>query len=153
MPPTRSASQATRSVRLVAEFLSDEWIAAMGAAASDASPDASSGDALVVEPLVRDVPGRGDVRYRVTCDTVVRSVTRAGDGAGSSDVCIETDYSTAAALARGELNAQTALADGRLRVSGDLARLAAHAGALAGLGDLFAAVRATTTFAPAGSAD
>jgi hypothetical protein len=132
----------------VAAFLSDEWIAAMDAAARDASAGATAADCLVVEPIVRGVPGRGDVRYRVTCDTVVRSVTASPEGE-PADVRIETDYSTAVALARGRLNAQAALADGLLRVSGDLARLGAHAGALARLGDLFTAVRATTTFATA----
>ena len=44
------------------------------------------------------------------------------------------------------MNAQAALADGRLRVSGDVARLAAHAAALARLDDVFAAVRASTTY-------
>jgi hypothetical protein len=133
----------------VAEFLSDEWIAALDAAARDAPNDgAADADALAVEPVVRGVPGRGAVRYRVTCDTAVRAVTRPVYGE-SADVRIETDYATAVALARGQLNAQAALADGLLRVSGDLARLAAHAGALARLGDLFASVRATTTFGPA----
>jgi hypothetical protein len=135
----------------VAEFLSDEWIAALDAAARGAvaenAENVDGTDALAVEPVVRDVPGRGDVRYRVTCDTTVRTVTPSPDA--KADVRIETDYATAVALARGELNAQTALADGLLRVSGDLARLGAHAAAIARLGDLFAAVRATTTYAPA----
>jgi SCP-2 sterol transfer family len=139
-------------VRSVAEFLSDEWIAALDAAAHAALRDgADDVDLLAVEPVVRGVPGRGDVRYRVTCGTAVRAVMRLSNDApaddASSDVRIETDYATAVALARGQLNAQTALADGLLRVSGDLARLAAHASALARLGDLFASVRATTTFA------
>jgi hypothetical protein len=135
----------------VAEFLSDEWIAEMDVAAR-ASPFADGGDGgdtIVVEPLVHGVPRRGDVRYRVTCDTVVRSVTRGDDGAAPADVGIDTDYATACALARGDLNGQTALADGSLRVSGDLARLAGHAGALARLADLFESVRACTTY-PAG---
>jgi hypothetical protein len=133
----------------VAEFLSDEWIAALDAAARAALRDgADDADLLAVEPVVCGVPGRGDVRYRVSCGTAVRAVTPLPNDA-SADVRIETDYATAVALARGQLNAQTALADGLLRVSGDLARLAAHASALARLGDLFASVRATTTFAVA----
>ena len=152
MPSSRPPSDAARSVRSVAEFLSDEWIAALDAAAHAAPDDgADTADLLAVEPVVRGVPGRGDVTYRVTCDTVVRAVTRQLDDASAgdepADVRIETDYATAVALARGQLNAQTALADGLLRVSGDLARLAAHAAALARLGDLFRSVRATTTFA------
>ena len=159
MPCSAPPSDAARSVRSVAEFLTDEWIAALDAAAHAAPRDgADDADLLAVEPVVRGVPGRGDVRYRVTCGTVVRAVTRLSDDGSadngtaddpSADVRIETDYATAVALARGQLNAQTALADGLLRVSGDLARLAAHASALARLGDLFASVRATTTFAAA----
>jgi hypothetical protein len=131
----------------VAEFLSDEWIAALDEAARPGASDDADGDAILIEPVVHGVPDRGDVRYFVTCDTVVRSVTGANDGAVSSHIRIDTDYGTAVALASGEINAQTALADGRLRVAGDLARLAAHAGALARLADLFVSVRATTTFA------
>jgi hypothetical protein len=132
----------------VAEFLSDEWIAALDAAVHNAPDDVSHGGSLAFEPVVHGVPGRGDVRYRVTCDTVIRAVTRSPVDE-PADVCIDTDYATAVALARGELNAQAALADGLLRVSGDLARLSAHASALARLGDVFASVRATTTFSAA----
>jgi len=134
-------------VRLVAEFLSDEWIRALGAAAraAYAARDADA-EVLVVEPVVRDVPGRGEIRYRVTCDTTVRDVTGPSPHDAPADVRLETDYPTAAALARGEVNAQHALADGRLTVSGDVARLAGHASAIAKLGDLFAALRATTSF-------
>ncbi len=130
----------------MAEFLSDEWIRALGHAARAAGDHIAAGAVLVVEPVVRGVPGRGEVRYRVTCDATVRDVTESSASDTPADVRLETDYSTAVALARGELNAQTALADGRLTVSGDVARLARHATAAAKLGDLFGAVRASTTY-------
>jgi hypothetical protein len=134
----------------VAEFLSDEWIRALGHAARGAGDHSAADEVLVVEPVVRRVPGRGEVRYRVRCDATVRDVTASSASDGPADVRLETDYATAVALARGELNAQTALADGRLTVSGDVARLAGHAAAFARLNDLFAAVRASTRFpAPA----
>ncbi len=134
----------------VAEFLSDEWIAALDDACRGvrSGPDGEA-EVLVVEPRVREVPGRGEVRYRVSFDTAVRSVAAASDGGRMPDVSLDTDYPTAVALARGHMNAQAALADGRLTVSGDVARLAAHAGALARLDDLFEAVRASTTYARA----
>jgi hypothetical protein len=134
-------------VPAVAEFLSDEWIRALGDAARVGADDAPVDDVLAVEPVVRGVPGRGEVRYRVTCDASVRAVSLPSPTDAPADIRIETDYATAVALARGDVNAQTALADGRLTVSGDLARLAGHAAALAKLGDLFAAVRGSTTFA------
>jgi hypothetical protein len=132
----------------VAEFLSDEWIRALSdaARAGSGTGDATAAGVLVVEPVVHDVPGRGEVRYRVTCDQTVRAVSPRSDDDSIADVRIETDYPTAAAIARGEVNAQAALADGRLRVAGDVTRLAGHAAALAKLRDLFAAVRVSTTF-------
>jgi hypothetical protein len=131
----------------VAVFLSDEWIAALADACGGvtASPDGQR-DRLVVEPVVLGVPGRGEVRYRMAFAADSCTVGGAAPDVASADVRLETDYATAVALARGEANAQAALADGRLRVSGDVARLAAHGSALARLGDLFAAVRATTTY-------
>ena len=133
----------------VADFLSEQWIAALADACNaKRAPEAAEDRAerLVVEPLVRGVPGRGDVSYRVSFDGAGCAIARPGADAPPADVGLETDYATAVALARGQLNAQAALADGRLRVVGDVARLAAHAGALARFDDLFAAVRATTTY-------
>jgi hypothetical protein len=136
----------------VAEFLSDEWIAALADSCRDAAtrrdpaPDVDDAEPLVVEPVVVEVPGRGEVRYRISFDaTSCTSVAAAGDSP-APDVRIETDYATAVALARGETNAQAALADGRLRVTGNVSRLAAYASALARLDDLFASVRVATTY-------
>jgi hypothetical protein len=143
---------AERSKHVVAEFLSDQWITALANACDGRrDPDGSSDnggarDRLVVEPAVREVPGRGEVRYRVSFDAGGCSVAPTASDAPAPDVSLETDYPTAVALARGELNAQAALADGRLRVAGDVARLAAHAPALARFDDLFASVRATTSY-------
>jgi SCP-2 sterol transfer family len=128
----------------VSEFLSDEWIAALAAAAP--ADHVVSGVCLVVEPVVSGVPGRNEVRYRVSFDDAACSVAKLGPDAAPADVYLETDYPTAVALARGETNAQAALAEGHLRVSGDVARLAVHASVLPRLGDLFAAVRSTTTY-------
>lgn len=133
----------------MAEFLSDEWIAAL-ANAAPAHHDAG-GKRLVVEPVVREVPGREDVRYRIAFDDLGCRVTGSVPDAAPADVYLETDYTTAVAIARGDTNAQAALAEGRLRVSGDVARLAAHASALPRLGDLFAAVRSSTTYPSADS--
>ncbi len=65
------------------------------------------------------------------------------------DVTFVTGYETAVMLARGETNAQQALADGCLTVRGSIGALGAGASALAALDDVFAAVRAGTTYAPA----
>jgi hypothetical protein len=136
----------------VAAFLSDEWIRALAFACEDAparapTSDAGASDAgrFVLEPVVTGVPDLGEVRYQIAFQAGRCAVEAASEGA-AADVWLETDYVTAVALSRGTANAQAALADGRLRVSGDVARLAAQAAALAALDDLFAALRATTTY-------
>ena len=135
------------------DFLSEQWLAALAAACVDAPAvdDVVAGQ-LVVEPVVRGVPARGVVHYRIVFSGGTCAVVSPGDaalddsGADAADVRLETDYVTAVALARGTANAQAALADGRFQVSGDVARLAEYASALARLDDLFAALRASTTY-------
>jgi hypothetical protein len=138
----------------MATFLSDEWIHELALACKGAEPAPSAADAadtrrFVIEPVVTGVPILGEVRYQLafasgSC-TVVRPPADT-DADAEADVRLETDYVTAVALSRGTANAQAALADGRLRVSGDVARLAAHASALSALDDLFAALRTTTSY-------
>ena len=125
----------------------------MARACADAGDRGAAGEGdggtarLVVEPVIRGVPGRGEVRYRMSFGATRCSVGPvAGVDPAPPDVFLETDHATAVALARGEMNAQTALADGRLRVTGDVARLAGHAAALARLDDVFASVRTETTY-------
>jgi putative sterol carrier protein len=70
-------------------------------------------------------------------------------GAGPAprvDLRLTTDYPTAAAIAAGDLAAQRAFVEGRLRVGGDLSLLIAHQRALAAVEDALAGVRARTTF-------
>lgn len=66
--------------------------------------------------------------------------------APDAHVTFRQDHATAVAIARGELSAQTAFMVGRLRVSGDVSTLIEQQDALAGLDDIFAAVRADTEF-------
>jgi hypothetical protein len=129
----------------VPAFLSDEWIRALATACEGAAAGAASDTGrFVIEPVVTGVPALGEVRYQIRFEAGTCAVEQPS--AAESDVRLETDYVTAVALSRGTANAQAALADGRLRVSGDVARLAVHASALATLDDLFAAVRTATTY-------
>ena len=130
------------------EFLGEEWLAEMAAAAAQA-PGTPGVDRLVVENVVTEVPGRGEVRY---CLVVTDDGLRVETGAAmpASDVQFVTAYDTAVMLARGVTNAQRALADGRLTVRGRIGALGAGAGVLASLDDVFAAVRANTSYTSAG---
>jgi hypothetical protein len=140
----------------MATFLSDEWIhelalACKGAETAPSAADAADTGRFVIEPVVTGVPILGEVRYQLAfasgrCTVVRPPADTDTDADAEADVRLETDYVTAIALSRGTANAQAALADGRLRVSGDVARLAAHASALSALDDLFAALRTTTSY-------
>ena len=132
----------------MSSFLSEEWLAEMAAAAARA-PGVTGIERLVVENAVTGVPGRGDVRYcLVVTDDALRVET--GEELPASDVELVTDYETAARLAQGAMNAQQALADGRLTVRGKIGALGAGAGVLGTLDDVFAAVRAGTSYELAG---
>jgi putative sterol carrier protein len=47
-----------------------------------------------------------------------------------ADVTVKQSYETAAAISKGELNTQTAFMTGKLKVSGNLAKLMMHQGAI-----------------------
>lgn len=90
------------------------------------------------------MPDHGEITYHVVIEPAGARVA-AGPAAGPAaapDVTIITDYETARALHAGEQTAQAALAAGRYKVRGRLVSLRT----LAELEDVFAAVRARTTF-------
>jgi hypothetical protein len=129
----------------VARFLSAEWITELDRAAARSSRlvDDLAGVTLVVERRVQGGP-LGDVAYVTRIeDGRVRFVAGPADDA---DLVLLSDYGTARALARGELNAQQAFAAGRLKVRGRLDTLVAHARTLAAVGAGLDDVRATTSF-------
>lgn len=106
------------------EFLTPAWLAEFDAMLrADAS--VRSEQPVVVEQVVTGVPHGDDVQYRLVLDS---SGARLDAGAEPVTVRLTTDYQTAAAIARGEENAQSALAAGRMRLGGrveDLVRVAA----------------------------
>lgn len=123
-------------------FLSDPWIASLDAVSRLVRVEVDR--CYVLEQRVRDVPGRGEVRYRVE---VSQDGMRVLPGAAERpDVTLSTDYASAAALAKGETTAQHLLAAGRLRVGGDVGAFVEASAALERLGDLFEEVRIGTTF-------
>jgi hypothetical protein len=128
----------------VPEFLSPEWIEALDAAARAAVlPGEAAVVSLEIEQVVRDAPG-GEVRYHFRLEDG-RARVQAGP-APSPDLRLIADYDAAVRIQRGELNAQEALATGRLKVQGQFGPLVRANDALGSLEDVFAGVRAATTY-------
>jgi putative sterol carrier protein len=123
----------------VARFLSDEWFDEVAAA----SPPPAAQPILVLQQVVTGGPD-GDVRYQVTVGDGRAVLTR--DHAGSPDATFTEAYSTAVAVARGELTTQAALLAGQIVVGGNMATLSDRQDDLAGLEAIPTAVRAAMTF-------
>ena len=120
------------------QFLSDDWVAALDAAAKtvEVEPDTS----IVIEQTVRrDGP---DVIWH---STVAEGSIRLTPGAAAGpDVRLSCDSATASAISTGRLSAQRAFLDGRLHLDGDVRALMEARPALDVLADVFASVRADT---------
>ena len=121
------------------------------AAAAASAPGAPGVEQLVIETVVTGVPAHvrrdGEVRYRLIVAEDALQIVPGAD-ARPSDVEFLSDYATAVMLACGDLNAQEALARGRLAVRGKIGVLGARAGVLGALDDVFAGVREGTTYVP-----
>lgn len=127
------------------EFLSAAWIDALDAAARAVALDPSA--SIIVEQVVRHAPD-GEIRYHLRIGGGRARVHRGP--AAAPDLRLIADYDTAARLQRDEINAQRALAAGRLKVQGRFERLVRVGDALRAVEDAFAPVRAQTTY-PAGT--
>jgi SCP-2 sterol transfer family protein len=128
----------------VPAFLSEIWLRDLDAAVR-AATGVSALAPIVIEQVVRAVPGRGEVRYHFRVDADGATVAEGGPPE-PADVRLTTDYDTATAIALGRENAQSALARGRLRLGGDIDTLVRGAAILAALDDATAALRAATTY-------
>ena len=123
-------------------FLSPEWIAALDAAAREATVPA--GVRLTIQQVVTDDGGDEEVSYHLVLEEG-RLRVFAGEAA-APDVTLVQTREVAAALSRGELNAQQALESGRLKLRGEIGHLAREGKALSAMEDVFAAVRADTSY-------
>ena len=133
----------------MADFLSAEWIAALDDAARAATlPETVAAVSITVEQVVRDSPN-GEARYHLRIED---GGARVHPGpAETADLRLFSDYDVAARIQRGEVNAQEALAAGRLKVQGRFAHLLRVDDALRALEDVFAPVRAATTYREPGA--
>jgi putative sterol carrier protein len=129
----------------VPRYLTEEWLdAAQRAIDSDAALAVATKDVqLTVQQVVTGGPD-GDAAYRVEIDDgTVRIVSGEADDA---TVTFMQNWETATAIGRGELSAQGAFMTGRIRVCGDLPKLVEYGSLFGGVDDVFADLRAQTTY-------
>lgn len=127
-------------------YLTPAWMEAARQALSrsESLRDLTAGLTLTIEQVAIDVTGHqgGTVRWQLRVDD--GRVELHEGPAPRGDLRFTTDRATAAAIASGELGAQQAFIEGRLRVSGDLSLLVRHQRTLAAVDDVLATVRAET---------
>jgi SCP-2 sterol transfer family len=122
----------------LAGFLTDAWLDELQAVALSAT--APGGTHLVVQQVVPDGPEGHEVAYAVLLEEGrVRIVRGRVD---DPDLTFTQDRATAEAIHRGDLSAQAAFMQGRLRLGGDLRAVIDRAVELATIDDLFAGARA-----------
>jgi putative sterol carrier protein len=126
-------------------YLSLEWINALSAevAASEHIRDIANQHSIGVTQIVSDGP-EGDVTYHL-----VVGDGHATFGAGPADpehVKMEQSWSTAVAVATGELNAQEAFINGHIRLFGDQQKLLDSQPVFGALDAVFGAVRDRTRY-------
>ena len=127
-------------------YLSLDWIHELSreVAESDQMATVAAHHAIGVTQVVTDGP-EGSVTYHLQ--------VRDGDatfGAGPADpedVRMEQDWETAVAVAIGELNAQEAFINGRIRLYGDQQKLLESQPVFGALDAVFGAVRGQTEYA------
>ena len=113
----------------MSKFLSDEWAADVTAALNSHEGFKNAiGDAeLGIQFITSDAP-EGEVSYYLK--TSGGNATLALGTLEGADVTVSQSYDTAAAISKGELNTQSAFMTGKLKVSGNLAKLMMHQSAI-----------------------
>ncbi len=127
------------------QYLSDEWMqAADETLRGDDELSAAAGDAtLTIQYDVSGAPG-GAKQYAL----IVEGGT-VGIEAGKhpdAPVSFSLDYDTAVEIAKGELAAQAAFMQGRLKLGGDVTVLVRQHALLDRMGDALGELRERTTF-------
>jgi putative sterol carrier protein len=125
----------------MAKFLSQQWADEVLAALnnSDDVKGAIKGVQLCIQQVVTGAP-EGDAKYWTKIDD--GKVEGAIGDASDADVTITQDYDTAIAMNKGELNAQAAFMQGKLKVTGNMGKLLQHQGAMQALAPVLGSVAA-----------
>lgn len=114
---------------MAVKFLSQEWASAVSDAINshEGFKGAIGSNDLSLQFHVTDAP-EGDVAYYLK--------TEGGDAdfalgeVDGADVTVNWSYDTASSIHKGDMNVQTAFMTGKLKVSGNLAKLMMHQSAI-----------------------
>lgn len=114
---------------MAVRFLSEEWAQAVQGAlnAHPGFKGAIANADLSLQFHVTEAPD-GDVSYYLRASKGEAEL--ALGEVENPDVTVTQNYETASAISRGELNTQTAFMTGKLKVSGNLAKLMMHQAAI-----------------------
>jgi putative sterol carrier protein len=106
-------------------FLSEEWTQAVtDALNSHPGFKGSIGSAELTIQFRTTAAPQGEVEYFL--HTANGQANLQLGTADSADVTVAQDYDTASAISKGDLNTQTAFMTGKIKVSGNLAKLMMH---------------------------
>lgn len=122
-------------------YLSDEWMQQAAAALESAEVPADA--EMVVQ---YEVSGGGNGKVRYVLDVSGGTATIVPGKRADAPVTFTLDYDTAVAVVTGELSAQVAFMQGRMKLAGDVRVLIDGAAALASVHDTLADLRATTEY-------
>ena len=103
----------------MAKYLSQEWLDRQCELGRDLPRDA--GASAVVQHVVTGGPD-GDVRYVLTVEDGIVTTAVLGTDA-DADVTLTTPYAESVSILQGELDANAAFMQGRVKVVGDMGRL------------------------------
>lgn len=113
----------------MSKFLTEEWAQDVTTALNnhEGFKNAIGGADLAIQFETEDAPD-GDVSYylKASGGTTNLAIGTLDD----PDVTVKQSYDTAVAISKGELNTQTAFMTGKLKVSGNLAKLMMHQSAV-----------------------
>ena len=113
----------------MSKFLSDEWASEVTTALNshDGFKNAIGEAELGIQFSTTDAP-EGEVDYYLKAGG--GNATMALGTLEGADVTVKQTYDTATAISKGDLNTQSAFMTGKLKVSGNLAKLMMHQGAI-----------------------
>ncbi len=104
------------------KYLSEDWAASVTEAlnSSEDFQKAAAGKSAKLQQVVTEAPG-GEVRYYFDLDDGKAQV--ALGALEDAEATITQNYDTAAAIDKGELNAQNAFMQGQVKISGNMMKL------------------------------